>query len=456
MARLSWLNTRKRLLVAVFIDFSLFLLLNLFWYQLSFVAWPIFSYATVLLLGFWLLFSYLFGRYYDLEDPRADAAIKQLTRTLLTLFFGIWVYLLYNWILAITPYVENSRSQFFLFLLSLGACSGVAQLALNRALQARFKTSLRWIFIGTDVQLDQLQQASDCGRLKGKLELWPFEQHHHGNNKLFFDASVEHQDFAGVVVTDFHSVSADLLKLLLRWQSEGVPILSTIGWCDHVLQRYPSNLVSSEDLLRGEFVSPQGSIQLRLKRLGDVVVSASLLLLCLPLLLLAGLGIWWLDRGPAFYCQIRNGLAGEPFTVWKLRSMRVNAEEAGAQWSSRYDPRITSVGRLLRLTRLDELPQLWAVLQGKMSLIGPRPERPMIEEKLERFIPHYRLRHLIRPGLSGWAQVNYPYGASLEDSSNKFSYDLYYLRNYSIWLDLLIVVKTIRLVFNAKGALAQG
>jgi lipopolysaccharide/colanic/teichoic acid biosynthesis glycosyltransferase len=134
--------------------------------------------------------------------------------------------------------------------------------------------------------------------------------------------------------------------------------------------------------------------------------------------------------------------------------MRVNAEARGAQWSGRGDPRITRIGRLLRVTRLDELPQLWAVLRGQMSLIGPRPERPEIEQELEQQIPHYRLRHLIRPGLSGWAQVNYPYGASLEDSANKLSYDLYYLRNFSFWLDLLILLKTMRLVFNARGAIA--
>jgi lipopolysaccharide/colanic/teichoic acid biosynthesis glycosyltransferase len=107
---------------------------------------------------------------------------------------------------------------------------------------------------------------------------------------------------------------------------------------------------------------------------------------------------------------------------------------------------------LLRRTRLDELPQLWAVVTGDMSLIGPRPERPHFEKELEQQIPHYRLRHSIRPGLSGWAQVNYPYGASVEDAANKLSYDLYYMRNFSIWLDLLVMIKTVRLVFNASGA----
>ena len=135
--------------------------------------------------------------------------------------------------------------------------------------------------------------------------------------------------------------------------------------------------------------------------------------------------------------------------------MRTDAEHQGAQWSSRSDPRITKVGSLLRITRLDELPQLWCVLTGSMSLIGPRPERPEFDQQLSQKIPYYELRHLIRPGLSGWAQVNYPYGASVEDSVNKLSYDLYYLKNFSFLLDLLILLKTIRLVFNAQGALPE-
>ena len=135
--------------------------------------------------------------------------------------------------------------------------------------------------------------------------------------------------------------------------------------------------------------------------------------------------------------------------------MRTDAEHQGVQWSSRSDPRITKVGSMLRITRLDELPQLWCVLTGSMSLIGPRPERPEFDEHLSQKIPYYSLRNQIRPGLSGWAQVNYSYGASVEDSANKLSFDLYYLKNFSFLLDLLILFKTMRLVFNAQGALPE-
>jgi lipopolysaccharide/colanic/teichoic acid biosynthesis glycosyltransferase len=143
---------------------------------------------------------------------------------------------------------------------------------------------------------------------------------------------------------------------------------------------------------------------------------------------------------------------GEPIQIRKLRSMRTDAEVRGARWAQLGDPRITRIGRVLRQLRIDELPQLLSVLRGEMSLIGPRPERPELEQSLETGIPHYRVRHWVRPGLSGWAQVCYPYGASLADSRNKLSYDLYYLRNASLALDVLILLKTIRLIALGAGS----
>ena len=136
----------------------------------------------------------------------------------------------------------------------------------------------------------------------------------------------------------------------------------------------------------------------------------------------------------------------------KLRTMNTFSEKNGAVWASKNDIRITHVGKILRKTRIDELPQLISVILGDMSLVGPRPERPEIEVMLKNNIPFYELRHVVRPGLSGWAQVNYPYGASIDDSKNKLSYDFFYIRNYSFWLDFLIFLKTIKIVTNMKGS----
>ena len=161
--------------------------------------------------------------------------------------------------------------------------------------------------------------------------------------------------------------------------------------------------------------------------------------------------IWLEDRGPVFYSQRRSGWLGRPFTVHKLRTMRVQHKAVPVLWTQPGDQRITMIGKWLRRLRLDELPQLLNVLKGEMSLIGPRPERPELERQLELSIPSYRKRHWMRPGLSGWAQVCAPYASSIEDSDLKLSYDLYYLRHFSTWLDLIILFRTIKTVLKATG-----
>ena len=193
------------------------------------------------------------------------------------------------------------------------------------------------------------------------------------------------------------------------------------------------------------------SVQAQLKRMADLVLAAALLLLTAPFMAVAALLIWLEDRGPILYSQQRSGWLGRPFTLLKLRTMTVQPADAPAEWTQVGDQRITTIGAVLRRVRLDELPQLLNVLNGEMSLIGPRPERPELEHQLESSIPHYRKRHWMRPGLSGWAQVCAPYASSIEDSDLKLSYDLYYLRHFSTWLDLVILFRTIKTVLKAGG-----
>ena len=193
------------------------------------------------------------------------------------------------------------------------------------------------------------------------------------------------------------------------------------------------------------------SMQAQLKRMADLLVAVMLLLLTAPFILLAALLIWFEDRGPVFFAQQRSGWLGRPFTVYKLRTMYVQPSDAPARWTEPGDQRITAVGGWLRRLRFDELPQLLNVLNGEMSLIGPRPERPEFEKELEQRIPHYRKRHWMRPGLSGWAQVCAPYASTIEDSDLKLSYDLYYLLHFNTWLDLIILMRTVKTVLKACG-----
>jgi exopolysaccharide biosynthesis polyprenyl glycosylphosphotransferase len=303
-------------------------------------------------------------------------------------------------------------------------------------------TKARWLVVATNDQLLRLQNLLLPHQRGSKLQL-----------KLFsHSAEIVSKDLSGVLVWDPSQLDRQQQQVLSQLEQQGLPVLPLPLWCEVALERFPPELLTTSDLLWLGFQGNHSGIQSRIKRLGDVGLALFLLVITLPLTLIAALLIWLEDRHSVFYSQERSGFGGQPFLIWKLRSMRVDAEKAGPQWVRQKDQRITRIGALLRRTRLDELPQLWAVVTGDMSLIGPRPERPHFEEKLEREIPHYRLRHSIRPGLSGWAQVNYPYGASVEDAANKLSYDLYYMRNFSIWLDLLVMVKTVRLVFNAGGA----
>ena len=244
-----------------------------------------------------------------------------------------------------------------------------------------------------------------------------------------------------------------IMESLLRLKESGIDTITTIRWCEERLQRIPPELITAQWLVQAEgFALRPGSVNWRIKRFGDVVGASVLLLLTMPVIIIAAALVYVHDKGPVFYEQKRTGYCGKEIKIWKLRSMKVGAEDKGAQWATKDDPRITRVGKFIRKTRIDELPQLVSVIAGELSLIGPRPERGEIEIYLEEKIPHYRVRHWIRPGLSGWAQVCYPYGSSIEDSRQKLSYDLYYLRNSGLLLDILIAIKTIRLVLRKAGS----
>jgi sugar transferase (PEP-CTERM system associated) len=189
------------------------------------------------------------------------------------------------------------------------------------------------------------------------------------------------------------------------------------------------------------------------KRGFDVVVSAAFLAFTLPVTLLVALAIKLEDGGPVFYTQERVGLNGRPFKILKFRSMRVDAERGGvAQWATRSDPRITRLGHFIRRTRIDEIPQVINVLRGEMSFVGPRPERPSIIAEIVRTLPSYEFRHLVKPGITGWAQISYGYGDSPAAAREKLKYDLYYVKNGGLFLDAVILLQTIRVVLFAQGS----
>jgi len=186
-------------------------------------------------------------------------------------------------------------------------------------------------------------------------------------------------------------------------------------------------------------------------RIFEVILGAIILALLSPILLLTAIAVKLESPGPALFKQIRTGRGGRPFTIYKFRTMRQDAEARGAQWATANDPRVTRLGRILRKTRLDELPQFFNVFKGDMSFVGPRPERPVFVEKIAAIEPAYRLRHVVRPGITGWAQVKYRYGATVEDSIEKLRYDLYYVFRWSPLLDLEVVLETVKVMLKGSN-----
>lgn len=242
------------------------------------------------------------------------------------------------------------------------------------------------------------------------------------------------------------------LKDLLRMKTMGVHVNEFSSFIERETGRVdldtlnPSWLIFSDGFSSGRMLSSAA------KRVFDVAASGLLLALTLPIIVVFAMLVKLDSKGPAFFRQTRVGLYGQEIQLVKLRSMRTDAEKDGAKWAEKDDPRVTRLGKFIRKVRIDELPQVWTVLKGEMSFVGPRPEVPQFVADLDDKLPYYAERHMVKPGITGWAQINYPYGASVEDARAKLEYDLYYAKNYTPFLDLLILLQTVRVVLWPEGA----
>lgn len=258
------------------------------------------------------------------------------------------------------------------------------------------------------------------------------------------------KDWDGILLAAEQLTDSEV-ELILRRRMSGVDVLDLTSFYERYFYKVPLFYFQKAWFSTGRgFLVLSNPIGLRFKVLTDYTAAALLLLLTWPLMILVALAVW-MDSGlPIFFRQERQGHEGRRFHVFKFRTM-VNGADRLNPYTAVGDARITRIGRLLRLTRMDELPQLFNILMGQMSLIGPRAEWTKLTERYEAEIPFYELRHLVRPGLTGWAQVMYPYGANIEDTIHKLEYDLYYIKNYTALLDLNILMKTIRVVLFGRG-----
>ncbi|MCQ2061259.1 MAG: sugar transferase [Fibrobacter sp.] len=255
----------------------------------------------------------------------------------------------------------------------------------------------------------------------------------------------------GIVIAHESSSPQEIMRVLVWLCDLPIHIYIVPELCPVITGNFKSNLVHGFEL-HELFAFTMPLWQVRIKRMMDLAVAGFIGICAFPVGLLAAIAIKLDDHGPIFYSQERIGLYGKPFTVYKFRTMRTDAEKFGAQWATKKDPRITRIGHFLRKTRIDELPQLLCVIKGDMSMVGPRPERAVFIEKLREQIPFYISRLKMKPGLTGWAQVRHHYDTSIEDVQIKLNYDMYYYENMSLLLDFQILVRTVYVVLTGKGA----
>lgn len=251
-----------------------------------------------------------------------------------------------------------------------------------------------------------------------------------------------------IVAQGAHFQPDQKTNALLQVADQGVQVFTISAFVEGYFYRIPIQYISADWLFSIDFRRLHPFYH-HIKRALDLALALIGIILTAPLVLIAALAIRLESPGPIFYSQLRVGLFQRPFRIWKLRTMRPDAEQGGPKWAAIADSRVTVIGRVLRKTRIDELPQFWNILRGDMTFVGPRPERPEFVEQLAAEIPYYKQRHLVKPGLTGWAQICYPYGASTQDSWNKLSYDFYYIKNSSLTLDLQILLQTV-------GAISRG
>ncbi len=386
----------------------------------------------------WILISYVIGRYHkiylDIIDP-----IKQIFFSIINFFvFFSLAYFFYYKLLELS--YSNGFTNNFLIFIKYIFTSFVIQNIFHRIFRNKFDFCQEWLILGSN---DFFEKCCDLIKnSKVKLVFANLEE-----------LSLDSKRKRNIIVEDLSSYPYSYQEKIISLSFRGSNIVSIINWSEIILQRIPLSFLSSDDLINlFSNVYNDKSFQVRLKRIADIILSLLIIFFSLPLILFFSILIYFEDFGPVLYFQKRVGKNGDSFIICKLRTMKTNAESKGVQWSQKEDKRVTTIGKFLRSTRIDELPQLFSVLIGDMSLIGPRPERPEIDLILKEKIPFYDLRYLVKPGLSGWAQVNFPYGSSIKDSESKLTYDFFYIKNFSFWLDLLIFFKTIRLVSRREGS----
>lgn len=416
-----------------------------------------------------LLFYYIFGAF----DFRKESSWQtKFFDLFFTFFFSVFL------IAGISYIYGSERSGIFgrgIFLGSLVGFICISQIYRLCFLRYIFtiKEKNKILFVGSKKQSKRICEDSQLGSLPYAVEYFIEPSQFMSNEvKTANDSTKDEteklkrdeeqsilalknlllQKWRKVVVGVDDSTSDELIRTLVNDRLRSDRIVDIIRFYEDEWQKIPLEILRSQWFLREEgFRLSASPFQQRVKRAFDLIISSFLTLMLWPLAIIISIVIYLDNPGPVFFTQRRMGREGKLFNIIKFRTMYLHAEMNGPQWAQKNDVRITRMGGFLRKSRMDEIPQLINIIIGDMSFIGPRPERPEFHELLEKEIPFYNLRYMVQPGLSGWAQVKAAYGASISDAKDKLEFDLYYIKKYSLWLDLIIILKTVRVVFRGEG-----
>jgi len=417
--------------------FSLFLTVALgFLGQFDFEIFSLHLLPFSILYVFWLIILYVFGLY-DLH------LVKTKTSFYASIFTTVIAELVLGMLFFYTlPFFEiTPKTNLVINVLIFG----LLILAWRKLFYALFSVHFlgRVIVIGQNSDVENLKkEINDNPYLGYKIISVDIK-----NNLI---SQIQKHNINTVIFTEEFESNPELLKALYLYSPSQVSFLEFTKAYELIYEKIPIQMISQTWFLDNLREGQKDFYDRLIKRIFDLTIASVLLILSFPFWILIALAIKLEDRGPVFYSQKRIGRDRKVFVLYKFRSMKTDAEKNGAVWAKKNDERITKVGRILRRIHFDELPQMINVLKGNISLVGPRPERPEFVKELEKEIPHYHLRHVVKSGFTGWAQIKFRYGRSVVDSFEKFQYDLYYLKNRNFLLDIGILLRTFQLFFKKE------
>jgi exopolysaccharide biosynthesis polyprenyl glycosylphosphotransferase len=408
---------------------------------------------SILLLVFYVL---LFGSIFNLYNLHDSISFLKTLKN--TFFSSVSIVVAYLSTPIISPMLPQNRIQIIFFFCAINLGYLISRLIyISFFSNYNFNKQIFLICIKNDYEglKNELENATPHIKVSNYYYLDEAPTNELDNNNIGKLKALIHENKTIEIVVacpDSSNITIELNNVLLKLIERGYSVKQYTNVFEDLTYRIPVHLVEKDFYKYFPFSrNNNNKLYIFINRSFDIIFSLIGLLLFLPIFFIILLiNIFW-NKGPTFYTQKRIGKFGKAFKIYKLRSMIINAEKNGPVFAEKNDHRITSFGKLLRKSRLDEIPQLFNVLKNEMSIIGPRPERPEFVKELNKIMPFYETRHMTKPGLTGWAQINYNYGSSFEDSLIKLQYDLYYIKNRNIFIDLNIVLKTLKTVILLKG-----